>query len=162
MTNFEVIVTAIGSPAVLAILSSYLTNRARRKEKVEDWKRQDEVADRVKEAATLVQEVAKTAAETTTDTNGKLDELKKGQKQIHTLVNSNLTASMRRELDATVRELAGMNELVAVKRKLGDEPSEATLTTIKVTEETIRELTATLNDRNTQTLIADRNLKVND
>lgn len=73
-------------------------------------------------------------------TNDKLD-------IIHVLVNSNMTASMQAELDATVRELAMMHEVVDLKRKAGHEPTAAALIAIDATEAKVTELKAALDDR---------------
>jgi hypothetical protein len=75
------------------LLLGYLTDRARRRDKKEDYARQDIVADRAEEAARLLLEENKRVAEATAQTQGQLQE-------IHTLVNSNLTAAMQAELSA--------------------------------------------------------------
>jgi len=76
--------------------------------------------------------------------NGKLD-------LIHTLVNSNMTAAMQAEYDATVRLLAMMKELVAVKEAVGHKPSAVATKAIADTEDRVQELRAALNDRKNQT-----------
>lgn len=67
--------------------------------------------------------------------------------QIHTLVNSNLTAQMNVSLDATVRELASLRENVALKERAGDAVASEVLQVIKATEARIGELRAQLRDR---------------
>jgi hypothetical protein len=66
---------------------------------------------------------------------------------IHTLVNSNMTASMQAELDATVRELAMMHEVIDLKRINGHDPTPAALEAVAFTEGKIADLRARLNDR---------------
>jgi hypothetical protein len=66
---------------------------------------------------------------------------------IHMLVNSNLTASMQAELDATIRELAMMHEVIDLKRANGRDPLPVVLETLAFTEGKIAELKAKLHDR---------------
>jgi len=131
-----VAVTSMVSPLLLAAL----TNRHRHKEKLEDYARQDEVAAKAAEAARLLLAANERVAETAKVTNGKLD-------VIHTLVNSNMTAAMQAELDATIREHAMMIEVVALKQSAGHEPSVTSLAAIEATERKIAELQAALRDR---------------
>lgn len=93
------LVALIGSPSVLA----YLTNRARRKERVAEQKRQ-EIAD------ARFDEVAARASVAAASQATQLQ-------QIHILVNNNLTQAQQRELDAT-RQLAQVKmNLIAIKRE---------------------------------------------
>lgn len=73
-------------------------------------------------------------------TNSKLD-------VIHKLVNSNMTAALQAERDATVRELAMMQEVIDLKRVAGHEPSPEALEAIVATKSKISELETTLMDR---------------
>ncbi len=144
----------IASPMLMA----WMTNTARRKEKQQDWARQDAVAAQAAEAARLLVErqdaaadkaaeaarlllasnerVAKTAAVT----NNKLD-------VIHVLVNSNMTAAMQSEYSAVQRELVLMNELVAIKRVTGEQPSVYAISAIEATTQKIEELRVALEGR---------------
>jgi hypothetical protein len=79
--------------------------------------------------------------------NDTLLRLVAGQEQIHTLVNSNLTAQMNDTLDATVRDLASLQEIVALKERDGREPTPEALQVIEATESRIGELRAKLRDR---------------
>jgi hypothetical protein len=79
--------------------------------------------------------------------NTSLLRLVAGQEQIHTLVNSNLTAQMNDTLDATVRDLASLQEIVALKGREGREPTAEALQVIEATESRIGELRAKLRDR---------------
>lgn len=116
-----VAVSAMAGPLLLA----GRMDRLRRRERMEDYARQDAVA-------------ARTAAVT----NGKLD-------VIHGLVNSNLTAALSAELDA--KEAL----LVLLRRVRVLEPSHEIDATLDATEAKIAELRATLDDRLAQTRIAD-------
>jgi hypothetical protein len=75
---------------------------------------------------------------------------------IHGLVNSNLTASMRAELEATIRDRASMAELVEIKRAAGHEPSKEALQAIEAADARVAELRASLGDRMKATEIAAR------
>lgn len=135
-----VAIPAIITGAVAPLATVLIANRGRRKDKEQDWARQDAVAAQAAEAAKLLLAANERVAATAEAANAKLD-------VIHTLVNSNLTAAMQAELDATVRELAMMNEVIDLKRANGHEPSVNTLATVKATELRISELKATLADR---------------
>lgn len=85
---------------VLAVISgrqrraeAVLAAELRRAEKLEDWKRLDEVAMRARETAVLLASETANRATAERITGRKLDE-------IHGLVNSNLTAVMDSELTA--------------------------------------------------------------
>ena len=157
-TILAVLATSLISPTVLA----FFTNRARRAEnqalaeirKVEkqsDWDREDEVADRAKLTAELLVENNERVARTSKETNLKLD-------QIHTLVNSNMTAAMRAELEATIQKLKLMREIVARDKADNIKVLPEALKAIADVEIKIGELTATLNDRLRQTQIAEEKL----
>lgn len=148
-----VVVSVIG-PAIMG----YLTNRAHRKEKLEDYARQDAVAAQAAEAARLLSgrqdsiaakadeaadllltsnvEVRKTAA----STQKKLD-------AIHVLVNSSMTAAMQSELDAKRSQVALMKEVIDLKHAAGVPPGESALAAIVAIDTVIGELQAKLNDR---------------
>jgi len=66
---------------------------------------------------------------------------------IHTLVNSNMTAAMQAELDATNRELAMMLEVIDLKKAAGKEPTIEAIDALAVTRAKISELDAALKDR---------------
>ena len=77
--------------------------------------------------------------------------------QIHMLVNSNLTASIHAELDATIREVAMMREVIALKRAAGHEPSDEAAQAVAATDARIAELRASLGDRLRATEAAEAN-----
>jgi len=153
-TVLVALVVSVIAPSVLA----WLTGRQRQADKAQDWAREDAVAAQAakaakllldrqeadarkrEEAAALLLEANERVARTAETTNTKLD-------VIHTLVNSNMTAAMQSELDSTVRELAALKEIIALKAAAGDKPSPEALAAITYTEAKIGELTATLNDR---------------
>lgn len=102
---------SVASPLVYG----YATNKGRRKEKLEDWAREDAVAKRL--------------ARSNQATNSKLD-------QIHTLVNSNMTAAMENELAAVV---ARLNQMEA--------PQEVTEAAVQLLRNRIEELRSHLDFR---------------
>lgn len=129
-SNLIVVAGVIFGPLFLA----YLTGRQRRREKVEDWARQDAVAAEVKRAAEEV--------------NGKLA-------QIHELVNSTLTAQIEEARTALVQQAVLMREVVALNRAAGREPSQAALDAIDAIDAKVAELAAKLADRAKSTQLAD-------
>jgi len=145
-------------PLILAVVSTALRNVERRHDYARQdavaaqaavaakllIERQDEVAAQAREAASLLLESNKSVAATAAMTNQKLD-------IIHTLVNSNMTAAMQAEFDATVRELAMMREVVALNKAAGREPHQEALSAILATSHKIEELKANLDDRLKQT-----------
>lgn len=149
---------AIFASITAPILLLQRTEKMHREDRAADYKRQDEVAEKaaktaadlVKSQKTIADQAAEAAelllaanervARTAIETNGKLD-------VIHTLVNSNMTAAMQSEYDATVRELAMMKEVIELKRSNGLKPTPEALAAIKTTETKLRELAAALEDR---------------
>ena len=128
----------VAIPTVLAstftpLATALIANRARRREKIEDYARQDLVAERAAETS-------KRAADSTKITNAKLD-------SIHTLVNSNMTAAMKAELDATIREKVLIIEVIGLKKLIDQEIEVDTVLALKTAEARIIELTAILKDR---------------
>ncbi len=102
--------------------------------------RQDQAADKAAEAAELLLAANERVAQTAQSTNDKLD-------TIHTLVNSNMTAALQAEFDATVREEAMMQEVIELKRAAGREPSETAQAALITTRAKIAELSANLTTR---------------
>lgn len=154
---FVAVVLAVSS-TVSPLLLSMLNSRNRRKEKVEDYARQDAVATQAKEAARLLVERQDAAAskaaeaaqllatntakvaETAERANDKLD-------VIHTLVNSNMTTALQSEYDAIVREAAMMQEVIELKIAAGSQPTIKTLASLTATKAKIIELGTALADR---------------
>jgi hypothetical protein len=85
----------------------------------------------------------------------RLDEITRQLHQIHTLVNSNLTASMRAELEATVRDAASLREVIALKAASGLEPSREATQQLDATDARVAELRAAIGDRLQATEVAD-------
>lgn len=167
------ILAAIVAPCILAWLNGRLRQeelresaKLRREEKLEDWRRQDEVARRAEivakqlldkqketvahteEAAALLVENNKVVAKTAKITNSKLD-------VIHTLVNSNMTAALQSEVDATRAQVILMKEVIGLRVDAGQRPDSDAVKTLAVLESKVAELDANLKDRLEQTKIAD-------
>lgn len=106
----------------------------RRLDLVKEYERQDRASRRLTTAN-------EKAAETARTVNDKLD-------VIHTLVNSNMTSAMQSELDATMRQLALMHEVVELRRADGQAPTSVALDAITDTEAKVAEMRAVLEDRN--------------
>lgn len=162
----------VAVPALLSpLFLSWLTNRnqqkvkeldaeLKRREKLEDYARQDEVAERlVKQQNAAVAKVAEVAeslrvenrivAETTKTTNEKLD-------VIHVLVNSNMTASMQGELNALRIGLTQMREIIELKKAAGLQPTPEVQMSVGSLMGKIAELEAQLADRLKQSKVADK------
>jgi hypothetical protein len=154
--SLALIAGVIGLVSPMAM--SWLTNRNRHQEKMEDYARQDAVAAQAAKAAALLagkqDEIAgatREAARLLVANNERqaLASADIGEKLqvIHTLVNSNMTAAMQAEHDATGRELAMMREVIDLKKLSGHEPTANALSAIAKTEGRLDELAAALKDR---------------
>lgn len=149
-----VVAAIVALPAtVTPILLASLTARNRRREKELDWARQDDVATRIKTTAEALvisnRTVASAAKDTAEKLGGKLD-------QIHTLVNSKMTEEMQSRLLSMRRELAGLLEIVSLKSVAGRQPSAEALEAIRDTKAAIVELELILNERDRQTIVANK------
>jgi len=114
-------IAAIGALVAMAttaspIILSVITANQRRKEKVEDYSRQDAVAAQAAEAARLLldanERVARQSAASASETQSQL-------KQIHTLVNSNLTQEMEARLVALDAQLVLTQEVMRLNSVAG-------------------------------------------
>lgn len=172
LTIAAVIFSSITAPLII----NYLTQRSRRAEKAEDYRRQDEVAKRAEAAAKRVSEVAEQAkraadllqkrqdaAEAATevakeDLIAANEILRKETRraasivndkldQIHTLVNSNL-------LEAKQDRLTAHRALIVALKAMPDQ-SKADQNRIAILEATAVEYEAEIADRKRQTAVAD-------
>jgi hypothetical protein len=130
------LVTSTVAPVTMAIV----TARQTRADKKADWARQDAVAKKAEEAAALLLKANERVAENTRLTQNKLD-------VIHTLVNSQMTAAMQAELDATARELAMMQEVITLKEVAGHIPTAEAISAVESTRAKLAELRARIEDR---------------
>jgi hypothetical protein len=137
------LIVALSSVIGPVILTSVQSGQ-RRRELKDQIKREDEKAKAAAEVAdTLVKsnkEIANKVEQNHQTTSDKLE-------VIRVDVNSNMTAAMKGELDATQREHATLIELVDLRKKLGQEPTKVVLEAIDRSSLRMAELTAVLSDR---------------
>lgn len=149
----------VAVPAMLSpLLLSWLTNRNSRRDREQEWERQDRVAERAAEAsrkllarqdtAIAVQEEALRAA--TTDRALTQSQLK----ALHTLGNSGLTAALKAELNSTRRELTALREIMTLKVAAGRPSNGNTKVVIEMAERRIEELETNLADRKSKDELA--------
>lgn len=144
----------VAIPALLSpLLLAWLTNWNARKDRKQDWQRQDEVASRAAEASRKLL-ASQEAARAALDINTRSADLSRREiysqlTALHTLGNSHTTALIRAELDSTRRELAALREIMAIKIGAGHKPSVEALAVIETAERRIAEL---------ETLMAERKL----
>ncbi len=140
------VIAAIGAVVALAstlspIIQSVISSRQRRKEKAEDYARQDAVAAQAAEAARLLlaanERVARQTATATIETQGQL-------RQIHTLVNSKLTEEMKGRLVALDAQIVLTERLDAAT---GIDSTDATRTALANLRHTADELRHSLAER---------------
>lgn len=142
------VIVALLTSTIGPMALSWLNNRQARLARIEDIRRQDAVAVKAAEALDVARQSQQAIVAATVQTNDKLD-------VIHALVNSNLTLALQGELDATVRELALMRELIALHRLHGAEPSPEAKEAMAHTAARITSLQAQVNDRISATWAAD-------
>jgi hypothetical protein len=159
----------------LAVL--YFGGKQRQMERREDWARQDSVAQKAEDAAaalvasqSLLAQQANDAAELLLVENKKVAEavlvqtensqaqvdatvrLEAKADQIHGLVNSNLTATMERELVALKAQCATLTEFIDFKKQeLQKETSPETLVSLNILKDRIGSLERELTERERQT-----------
>jgi uncharacterized membrane-anchored protein YhcB (DUF1043 family) len=142
----ETIIVALIVAVLAPLILGYLTNRARRAEKLEDWARQDVVAEKIEEQAQLLLERDAVTAKLLEDNNQLVaDTASATQDQlqvIHGLVNSDMTRIIEEKLAGLKRELI-MMRLLAGDLKVGSEAAAA----IEAMESQISDVSEMLGDR---------------
>lgn len=158
-----------------------LAAKLRAEEKRADWARQDAVAEKqailaaqqiatAESAARRVDQVAKQAKEAAELLVVRQDASAFQQQEqsaimratsakvdvVHGLVNSQYTAALQSEMDATVALLAVLEELVGMKTVQGQPVEQTTKDAISATKRKIGELRITLNERQAQAKTADK------
>lgn len=167
------ITVAVVGPFLLAWLQGrqrtadmHAEARLRAEERAEDYARQDLVAERLSrrndEVAAKAQQVAiqtQTAAQLLLQNNEKVAAATKAANTkldvIHTLVNSNMTAALQGELDASKAQLVTLRELIALRVMLGQTPDDETSAALLTLESKVGALSSNLKDRIAQTKVAD-------
>lgn len=135
------VVTVALIVTVGGFITLFISNWQRKNAQREDWARQDQVAAQAAEAARLLLAANEQAARQAAAQNDKLDE-------IHTLVNSNLTEAVRGQLTATI------GQVVALRRALGENPTDEELAEITAVQDHVTALTMSLHQRDEQTRAA--------
>jgi hypothetical protein len=138
----EVALISGGSAIIGPVLLSYLVNRQSIARERRLSERQDEVASRVSE-------VAVKAARVASRTEHQLG-------QIHTLVNSDMTAARQAELDQTRKHLTTLARLIEADLRRGEEPSLEDLEEQSKMQARASELEAILADRLVQLRAVDK------
>ncbi len=133
---FIALVVSVFAPIIVGLITSY-NNRL---DKRIQWDREDTVAAKAAEAAKLLLASNERVASTSKITNNKLD-------TIHALVNSNMTAAMQSEYDATRRELVLLLYVLELNRRAGSEPTQESLVEIDTAKKRIAELAIALESR---------------
>jgi len=106
--------TALISPVIIMIV----TARTHRQEKEEDWRRQDEVAQKAAEANKAILSSNQGLHDVAKENSIKLDDAAEAVGVIHTLVNSNLTEAKKSELRALKAQARLMEEMKDFRRTL--------------------------------------------
>lgn len=155
MEIWVAVLVAVIVSVVAPVVLSWLTNRQRRAERIEDYARQDAVADRLTkrqnevaaqaaEAAALLlaanERVAAQTAEASEATQAQL-------RQIHTLVNNDMTKAIQAQYDALVQVVTMMRVIAGLKLKAGLAPDRDDAAAIEATLAQLAELGATITDR---------------
>jgi hypothetical protein len=174
---------AVAQIVLLAVITAFVASRKEKRdaeraieaarhaaklkseEKAEDWRRQDEVAERVAAAAKQAADAALLLVQAQKDTIARTDEVARIQaesdkrigdqllaideqgKKIHILVNSDMTAARTNERNQIVLTVLALRRVQALSRKLGLPVDEEEEESIVVAEKRIEELNVILADR---------------
>jgi uncharacterized membrane protein YraQ (UPF0718 family) len=108
LSNFETVVVSLITGVIIAVCAplilALILGRQHRKDKEQDYVRQDTVAKRLEIATELAQKAAENAA-------SKLNEMKETGEKTHSIVNSERTAAMERELGGLRVQLLQREEI---------------------------------------------------
>lgn len=141
VSDTVILALIVAIPAMLSpLLLAWLTNRNRASEKAEDYARQDAVASKAEEAAGLLKKNNEDVAKSAEETKAQLS-------VIHTLVNSNMTTEMQKNLTSTQATLVVLQELTELRRSTNKPPKKETSDAIASVKAQITELEAALADR---------------
>jgi hypothetical protein len=137
-TVWLALIASVLAPSVMLLLQSW----SKRKEKKQQWERDDEVAKRLEESNAKIAALVANVATDQKDMNGVIQ-------ATHDLVNSEKTAAMRQRLgDLRSRKLL-LLEIIDLKRARGNghQPSPETMGEVALIEGDIDELEAELEER---------------
>lgn len=133
------VIVSVVAPTLTAIVTNWQLRMTRR----EDYRRQDEVARRAKEAVDAASSAAIAVTNIAKVTNTKLS-------QIKALVDGGWTGSIRATLESAKRELTLLNEVVSLKQQLGFMITQDTEEAIRITQDRITQLSIDLMERERQ------------
>ena len=140
----------VASLSTLApLITILLTSRTRSREKQEDWRRQDVVAEQAAKAAKLLLDAQAQTSLQNIATQGQL-------RVIHTLVNSNLTKEMQDRFAALNAQIFLTKEVMRLNHLNNLEPDSASLAALHKLEEVAATLSTTLTERLTATDVANK------
>lgn len=131
---------SVSTPFVISIISSrskLAEAQAARLLREEDLERQDLVARRLEENTRELANTNGRAAVERKQLETKMD-------TVHLLINSGKTADMKARRDSAIREVAALESLIAIKKKLNEMPTKADLDAVEAAKLTIKDLTAEL------------------
>lgn len=152
----------------------YLTAHEKRREREEDWARQDLVAERLAQSSAnllkkteAVAKEARTTASLLLEANERVaaqshailassEKLEKKVDVVHGLVNSALTTVKQSEYDGLVRELALKEQNIILERGAGTEPTKASLDYVELLTAKISDLKNELEERGKAMLMMSR------
>ncbi len=121
--------------ALSPVLLAYTTNKQHRRDREEDRLERETVATRAANVAKELKDVQKTTLAVTKDNAVaaavSAADAKTQLKQIHTLVNSNLTAARQSELNQTKLLLVAMKRVMAYDSELGRDTSPEDLAAVE-------------------------------
>ncbi len=106
------LIVSVIAPIIVGLITSW-NNRV---DKRAQWEREDAVAAKSIATTKVLLAANERVAVTTKDTNNKVD-------VIHSLVNSNMTATLQAEYESTKRELGLLLHVVELNKKLKHEPN---------------------------------------
>jgi hypothetical protein len=158
-TPVSTIVSIVASVGAVCgpIVMAWLVNRNARLMKAADYERQDEVAARLNarqdEIAALAAMATRAQEQAAKMQSAKLE-------QIHSLVNSNLTAAMQDQLDTRQANLVLLTQALETRTRDGLPIDPQAAETLAATKVKIAELSAQLADRKRQTVEAEKQLAV--
>lgn len=148
---FMLVIVALVGGTLSPMLMLYTTGRERRLDRIEEIVRHNMVADKLDNIVTRANEVAIAASEVAKNAVNSSDEVKHGIRQIHILVNDNLTAAKKGEL----------NQITILLNFLEKLPSPTVDDRVLITATRIRkaELESQLSNRVIQQIMVDQDIK---
>lgn len=132
--------SALVSILISAMVSSIMNGKRRQRERIED------LADRKIVSITLQEQTDRTVFWARSQ-GEQLQELRVQVKEVHTLVNSQLTESKESDLASARLTLFLANRIIDRDKRDGVEPGEEDLNIIRATQEKVKHLEAVLIDR---------------